>query len=406
MPPLHVSLRAVRVLSTLLAPLHLIQHPSRALVYGQKFRPVEGISDSPQNLKRTCSSPRKIGSATRILGVFVMVSSLAAGISSSANAAGIASERETATRLYAQIQATNSRVEFLGQQYDLAQIKVHAVRNKILSTRALIGRIERIVGVGKTQLRADAIFAYVTNGASSRSVDVFTTDPTKTQAAEIYNKILQGNIGTTLALLESNRIQLTSAQSMLVGEIQQAVDATRAAAKSFHEAMLLQASLHQTLSQVKGRIANLVHQQEVAAAAQSAVALRDAQPVVGFAAPPANSQANIAVRAALSFVGVPYVWGGASRQGVDCSGLTMLAYQAAGIYLPHYSGSQYAATVPVPLFDLRPGDLLFYGAGGGEHEAMYLGNGKMIEAEHTGTFVLVTDVRLGYGFVGAGRPRV
>jgi cell wall-associated NlpC family hydrolase len=90
---------------------------------------------------------------------------------------------------------------------------------------------------------------------------------------------------------------------------------------------------------------------------------------------------------------------------VDCSGLTMLAYQAAGIYLPHYSGSQYSATVPVPLFDLRPGDLLFYGPGGDEHEAMYIGNDKMIEAEHTGTFVLVTDVRLGYGFVGAGRPR-
>jgi cell wall-associated NlpC family hydrolase len=167
---------------------------------------------------------------------------------------------------------------------------------------------------------------------------------------------------------------------------------------------LLQASLQHTLGQVNGQIANYIHQQEVAAAAKSAATLRNAKPVVRFAAPPPSSRANIAVRAALSFIGIPYLWGGASRRGVDCSGLTMLAYQAAGIFLTHYSGSQYAAPVPVPLFDLRPGDLLFYGPGGNEHEAMYIGNGKMIEAEHIGTFVLVTDVRLGYGFVGAGRP--
>jgi cell wall-associated NlpC family hydrolase len=83
----------------------------------------------------------------------------------------------------------------------------------------------------------------------------------------------------------------------------------------------------------------------------------------------------------------------------------MLAYAAAGIFFPHYSGAQYADTVRVPLWDIQPGDLLFYGYDGDQHVAMYVGNHEMIEAEMTGTTVHVTPVRLGYGFAGLGRPR-
>ena len=121
--------------------------------------------------------------------------------------------------------------------------------------------------------------------------------------------------------------------------------------------------------------------------------------------PPPDSRADIAIRAAMSYLGVWYQWGGASRAGVDCSGLVMLAYDAAGIYLPHYSGAQYADTMRVPLYDIQPGDLLFYGYNGDEHVAMYVGHGDMIEAEMTGTQVHIVPIRLGYGFAGLGRPR-
>ena len=83
----------------------------------------------------------------------------------------------------------------------------------------------------------------------------------------------------------------------------------------------------------------------------------------------------------------------------------MLAYAAVGISLPHYSGSQWNDTVRVPLYNIQPGDLLFYGWHGDEHVSMYVGGGRMIEAEHSGTRVHIVGVRLGYGFAGVGRVR-
>jgi cell wall-associated NlpC family hydrolase len=105
------------------------------------------------------------------------------------------------------------------------------------------------------------------------------------------------------------------------------------------------------------------------------------------------------VEAAVSQVGVPYVWGGASPSGFDCSGLIMWAYAHVGISLPHYSGAQFSSTVHIPLADIQPGDLLFYGPGGSDHEAMYIGGGSMVEATHTGDFVRIDGVRSDGGLV-------
>ena len=121
-----------------------------------------------------------------------------------------------------------------------------------------------------------------------------------------------------------------------------------------------------------------------------------------------GSKGAAAVAAAETQIGVPYVWGAStpksstSQGAFDCSGLTMWAWGKAGVNLPHYSGSQMAASTPVNRNNLKPGDLLFYGPGGGEHVAMYIGNDTMIEAPHTGAWVHNTPVRT--DFVGAARP--
>ncbi len=343
--------------------------------------------------------------ALRALCVGALYSGALVTAAPNSGATGLSNDRAKAQILLTQINRINSEVSLLGQKYDEAQIKLHALNNEIANTRATVAAIERGVSRGNVQLRADVIFSYVTNGAASTNNPLFTKSAATLGATNVYSQVAEGNIATTISGLKTDRVRLTQERGLLKSEDEHARSVTRDAAKSFHRAMVLQASLHQTLSQVKGQIATFVADAQAAAAAQSAGALRSAQPISGFPAPPPNSRANIAIRAAESFLGVPYVWGGASRSGVDCSGLVMLAYDAAGIYLPHYSGAQYADTERVPLYDIQPGDLLFYGPGGDTHVAMYIGHGMMIEAAEPGTTVHITPIRLGYGFVGLGRPR-
>lgn len=109
--------------------------------------------------------------------------------------------------------------------------------------------------------------------------------------------------------------------------------------------------------------------------------------------------------AAESQIGVPYIYADADPGvGFDCSGLTMWAWGQAGVSLSHYSGAQMAETTPVSLSDLQPGDLLFYGPGGSDHVAMYIGNGEQIEATIPGSTVMINPLRTSDDFVGAGRP--
>ena len=320
-------------------------------------------------------------------------------------ASGLATDRARANQLLKQINADNAHVGYLGQKYDLARLKLDKIHNEIKNTKTAVAIIKKNVTKGNHQLRQDAIFAYVTNGAAASNNPLFSQSASKIGETNVYNQLAEGNISTTIAKLKNYRMQLTQERGILRAEVSQAAQFAWAAARSFHSANVYQASLQNALAQVKGNIATFIAQAQAAATAQSASTLNSPSVASNFPAPPPDSRANIAVAAALSYVGTWYVWGGASRSGVDCSGLIMLAYAAAGIYLPHYSGAQYAGTMRVPLSNIQPGDLLFYGYNGDEHVAMYVGGGQMVEAETTGTRVHVVPVRLGYGFVGLGRPR-
>jgi peptidoglycan DL-endopeptidase CwlO len=326
-------------------------------------------------------------------------------VSEGASASNLTNARHEATILLGQINRINGEVGVLGQKYDEAQIKLHRLTNEIANTKAVVAQIKSDVARGNTQLRSDVIFAFVTSGATEGNNPLFASDASKLGSTTVYTQLAEGNISSTIANLKNYRIKLIQERGLLKSEDANARAVAVDAAHSYHKSRVLQASLNSTLAQVKGQIATYVNQEEAAAAAASAGTLNSAGPISGFPAPPPDSRANIAIRTALSFLGVPYVWGGASRSGVDCSGLVMLAYDAAGIYLPHYSGAQYDDTERVPLYDIEPGDLLFYGPGGDEHVAMYLGHGLMIEAPETGQVVHITPVRLYGGFVGLGRPR-
>lgn len=127
-----------------------------------------------------------------------------------------------------------------------------------------------------------------------------------------------------------------------------------------------------------------------------------------------SAAVELAIDRGMSQLGVPYSWGGGdengptkgirdggvadsygdyNKVGFDCSGLMIYAFAGLGISLPHYTGYQYTAGKQVPSSQIKRGDMVFYGANASQHVALYLGDGKMLEAPQSGSVVKVSDVR-------------
>jgi len=113
--------------------------------------------------------------------------------------------------------------------------------------------------------------------------------------------------------------------------------------------------------------------------------------------PAANPGAVTAVDFALQQLGKAYEWGAEGPQTFDCSGLVFAAYQKAAVVLPRVASAQYRATTPVPIDQLLPGDLLFFGPDPSDwqtihHVAIYLGEGRMLHAPSTGDVVRIAPI--------------
>jgi peptidoglycan DL-endopeptidase CwlO len=125
------------------------------------------------------------------------------------------------------------------------------------------------------------------------------------------------------------------------------------------------------------------------------------------------TQTRAFLTAALSRVGLPYVWGGAGPSVFDCSGLVQWSMRQAGIVMPRVAVDQAQTGPRIPLSDLEPGDLLFYHTDPTapqyiSHVAIYLGNGLMLQAPEPGMDVQVVPAVFSGGFAGAVRvyPRI
>jgi cell wall-associated NlpC family hydrolase len=163
-------------------------------------------------------------------------------------------------------------------------------------------------------------------------------------------------------------------------------------------------------------------------AAEEAAADQPAPPPAAPPAPPAAPPAppvssnggQVAVNAAMQWLGTPYAWAGGTPSGpsygtypdegvlgFDCSGLALYAWAQAGISLPHYSGYQYSSGQHPSMDALQPGDLLFWSYDGTpssiHHVAIYIGNGEVIQAPQSGDVVKISPIWYD-GLVGATRP--
>ena len=116
---------------------------------------------------------------------------------------------------------------------------------------------------------------------------------------------------------------------------------------------------------------------------------------------PNNTIGGKIVNNALQYLGVPYVWGGNTPAGFDCSGLVQYVYAQLGISLPRTSYEQQAVATPISLVALQPGDLVFWGASA-YHVGIYIGNGQFIHAPAPGQNVKI-QTYAEYSYTGAGR---
>ncbi|SCG39784.1 C40 family peptidase [Micromonospora inositola] len=148
-----------------------------------------------------------------------------------------------------------------------------------------------------------------------------------------------------------------------------------------------------------------------AAAAQSAATASSTSPItsssplfIGGKCPavPITGSGGVAAKTACKQIGKPYVWAANGPDSFDCSGLTQYAWASAGVQLTHYTGAQWTAGVAVSRANLRTGDLVFFYADH-HHMGMYVGNGLIVHAPHTGDVVRMAQLAT-MPYSGARRP--
>ena len=358
--------------------------------------------------------------------VVTVLSSTVFGLARPVGGDQISDAKAKAAAIESQLSQAQNEMSALSQQYDEAQYHLSQINSSIDTTKANIAADQQQVSKDKDTLSKAAVANYITDGTASTQNSIFSGNQETAGATNEYNQIAEGDISLAVDKLHTAENQLNAQEAQLTneqGQAQTQVNVEQAAVAQNEQAINQQKN---ALAQEQGQIAQLVQQQQQAEAAAAAQAARQKQAAAVAAAavstgggggssqltsaaqsppPPTAPGGAGAVQAAESQLGVPYQWGGETPGvGFDCSGLTAWSWGQVGVPLPHFSGAQMSDSAPVPVSDLQPGDLLFYGPGGSDHVAMYVSSGTMIEAPYTGADVRLTALRLGDGFVGAGRP--
>jgi peptidoglycan DL-endopeptidase CwlO len=240
------------------------------------------------------------------------------------------------------------------------------------------------------QLRAIAQSGYT--GTTQSRVAAFLTSESASDLVQQIQTIDLIATHTNLVIAEVAAAQDAATQA------QAAADQATAKAEAALAALEKQkAQLQQQVQAYQADFARLsATEQAAVTAALAGPAL--AAPSAGSLPLAPSSAAGAAIKAALAQVGDPYVWAGTGPDGFDCSGLTMYAYAAAGVALPHSSRAQSELGRTVSRAALEPGDLVFFYSPI-SHVGLYIGNGMMVHARTYGQPVSVTSVdQAGYRF--------
>jgi cell wall-associated NlpC family hydrolase len=398
-----------------------------------------------------------LGAGASGFGLFTAAPAGATGTSTPTTTPGPAPNQAQINAAQAQVSAiaaTLSQEEqqsaVLDNQYDAAiqaqqdaQASLATITTKLVHTKVSVAADRR-------RLTNDAIKAYVYGTPQTKFTSLFSSSADLSDARAQYTQQIVGNLDQARDALQTSQAQLAgqeSQQQSLANQASaQANQAKVLAQSNQQEAAATQATLNSVTGQLAAEVAQAAvveAQQQAAAAAaasnaaaaqRSAAASQASATVAGLVGGSASgaaataaanqalpypsgpvggsgaetSQGQTAVNAAVSQLGVPYVWGGETAgQGFDCSGLVQWAWAQAGVSISRTTETEWDSLPQVSLDALEPGDLLFYfnldGDDAVDHVVMYVGNNTVIQAPSTGSTVSYSPIWYA-GLIGAARP--
>ena len=308
--------------------------------------------------------------------------------------------------MLAQIQAMDAQMEKAVEAYNAANVHLDQIKHDLEVNQARLETAKKNLVKARAQVSARLVALYTSNEPDTLSI-IFGASSLGDLIERIdsANRIADQDARIAAEVRQYRNEVQARQQALVKAQADQVkVVAERAAQRASVQSQL--AERQALYSSIKDQIAQLeaaerARQARLAAQARAAAKKQQSAPAPapapssssggssGSSAPPPATHSSV-VSIALQYLGVPYVWGGASPSGFDCSGLTMYAYAKVGVYLPHNAAMQYGMGTAVSRSQLAPGDLVFFN--GLSHVGMYIGGGRFVHAPHTGDVVKISSL--------------
>jgi cell wall-associated NlpC family hydrolase len=321
----------------------------------------------------------------------------------------LAAKEAEARRLQGRLDANVERASMLDEEFLESQAAFEDANHRIAAAEQALVMADQNTTRLRGLLAARAARLYMTAG---------NTDPLGIDAADArelgtrakYAEAAADRDRTVLDDLKVAEEQLNAQRKDLEKERADAEERKRAADTARDEVQAANNEIQELLSSTRSDIRDLlqqIEQERAEAAERAARAARAAQAAQAAQQAPRSPNrspnpsdigvdpgdipapsggASAAVAYARAQIGKPYRYAGVGPDSYDCSGLTMMAWRQGGVSMAHGARAQYAAFPKVPIAQLQPGDLVFFGSPI-HHVGIYIGGGTMIEAPHTGAFV-------------------